>query len=104
MKNLILAILATFAFSASAAGDYSELGGSLDERVERGCAKYAAKKAEEHLSNHFNANFWAGGNVGAGSVNAAREALPNHISFLKSQCYNMVAEVLELKLGYGPWQ
>ncbi len=104
--KLLFSIVFSILMSASTslAGDSSELGGPLDSRIEAGCRKYAKKQAEKHLQEHFNMNFWAGGNVGAGSIQAMEEVLPNHESFLYSQCYNMVAEVLELKLGWGPWQ
>ena len=103
MKLLIITLL--FGFSTNSfAGDFSELDSVLSRRVSRGCLKYARKQAQKHLSEHFNMNYWAGGNVGSGSVLSAEEELPSHISFLTSQCQNMVSEVLELKLGYAPWQ
>ena len=101
--RILLVALMAFSFS-SLARDFSESGSALDNRVMAGCQKYAEKQAQKHLDEHFNMNGWAGGNIGAGSVQTAQEQLPAHIGFLTSQCYNMVAEVLELKLGYGPWQ
>jgi hypothetical protein len=103
MKVLLTILVLGFSLNVFA-GDYSESGSELDTRVYDGCVKYAEKQAKIALGDYFNMNFWAGGNVGAGSVLSAEEALPNHISFLTAQCYNMVAEVLELKLGYAPWQ
>lgn len=104
MKKINLVIVLVLMCSNSFARDYSESGSTLDNRVTQGCIKYATKQAGVHLDNHFNVNGWAGGNIGASSYESAKKALPNHISFLQSQCYNMVAEVLELQLGWGPWQ
>lgn len=103
MKLLFATLAVLFSVNAFA-GDSSESGGDLDQRVLNGCIKYAEKQAQKDLAEHFNANDWAGGTISAGSMDEAKAALPNHTSFLTYQCYNMVAEVLELKLGYAPWQ
>ncbi|MEO0336493.1 MAG: hypothetical protein AAF202_08865 [Pseudomonadota bacterium] len=104
IMKVVLVLLTGLLSTPALSMDYSELESPLMDRVQRGCLKYAEKQAKKHLEEHFNMNFWAGGNVGSGSYNAAEEGLPSHVSFLNSQCQNLVAEVLEMKLGYGPWQ
>ena len=103
MKALLFVVVTSFSFSLFA-GDSSELGSPLMDRVEKGCAKYAEKKAKEAVENYFNINGWAGGNIGAGSVLAAQEESETYKQFINVQCQNMVMEVLEMKLGYAPWQ
>lgn len=105
MKHSICMIAILLGFSGNAfAIDSSELGSPLFERMEKGCKKYAENNAKETLKNHFNINFWAGGNVGDASFQRAEEASEKYKIFIISQCQNMVSEVLELKLGYAPWQ
>ena len=103
--RLFVIFTLTFLFSNfSHAFDGSELTGDLMSRVERGCAKLADKQAEKVAKEYFNMNIWAGGNVGAGSALVIQEEAESYKTFAKSQCVNMVVEVLEMKVGYGPWQ
>ena len=103
MKYLITVALFSFSMTAYA-GDFSEIDGPLMDRIIAGCEKYAEKQKTEALANHFNMNGWAGGSVSAGSYSSAEESAKGYKSFMMAQCQNMVAEVLELKLGYAPWQ
>ena len=104
MKQVVFGFLFSALLTPAFANDFSDLDGPLMTRVTNGCQMYAEKQARKHLEEHFNMNSWAGGSISAGSVQSAREALPSHVSFLQSQCENMVAEVLQMKLGYAPWQ
>lgn len=105
MKTLLFSLVVTALCPVGAyANDFSESGSELQDRVTKGCKKYAAKKTKEASENYFNINFWSGGNVGTGSVIAMEEGAKVYERFMQIQCENMVTEVLELKLGFGPWQ
>lgn len=104
MKIVFALTLCLTLTNSAFALDQSELGGELYERVMAGCEKYAAKKTEAAKGSYFNMNGWAGGNIGAGSVMEMEKDAEIYKQFINVECQNMMAEILELKLGWGPWQ